>query len=75
MLLVKEVFVRLNEEEEVRNVWMADPFPDEKVRYSKVHPSIEVEIEEEEEEEGRIVTDDASTFTFVSEDVDVMVMD
>ena len=41
----------MKEEEEERDASMADPFPDEKLRYWKVQLSIVVEMEGEEEEE------------------------
>ena len=62
----------MDEEESV--AWMADPFSDVSVRYSNLHPSMEV-VREEEEEDGMIFTTDESILTFVSEDVDVMVRD
>ena len=64
---------RVNEEVEERDAWMADPFPDVKLRYSNVHPSMEVEIEEEEEEEEEMLTIDSLTFTGVSVEADVTV--
>ena len=56
---------------------MADPFPDVKLRYSNVHPSIDVETEEEEEEEeeAEMLTIDASTLTDIDGLSDVMFND
>ena len=69
------VLEREREEEEERRARMSDPFSDESVRYSNVHPSMEVEREEEEEEEGMIFTTVASAFACMSEEGEVIVRD
>ena len=47
------------------------PFPDEKVKYEKVHPSITVVVDGE----GEMVTTDALTLAEVEDDSDVIVTD
>ena len=73
----EEAEERVKEEEEERDAWMADPFPNVKLRDSKLHPSMEVEIEEEEEEEeeeeGEMFRIDALTFTGVAVEAEVNV--
>ena len=76
----------VKEEEEERDAWMADPFPDEKLRYWKVQLSMEVftgEEEEEEEgeeveeveEEGEMVTSDALRVTASGEEEEVAMIE
>ena len=63
---------RVKEEEEERDAWMADPFPDEKLRYSNVHPSMDV-VDVEEDEEEMFTTDTLTLRVF--DVLEVMVRD
>ena len=51
------------------------PFPDEKVKKEKVHPSIRVAVDEEGEEEGEMVTTDALTVTASGEEEEVAMIE
>ena len=65
---------RVNEEAEESDAWMADPFPDVKLRCWKVQLSMEVEEEEDkEEEEADIFKIDAFILSDVSSEADVTV--
>ena len=66
---------RVKEEEEERDAWMADPFPEEKLRYWKVQLSMEVVRVEEQEDEGRIFTTEHSIVTLVCDVLGVIVME
>ena len=66
----EELDERVKEEEEERDAWMADPFPDEREMFSNVHPSIDVLDDEEDDD----VMDrmDTSTLTGVRDEEEVI---